>query len=176
MAHPIHFVPKKHDPKLELMKQVEAAPQEHAEALLRAWEVLQTAHDKGLLDLANGLMGGKDVIVGKLAEAASLPESVAAIRNVMAMARVLGSLDPEVLQRLAKGLGGNLREEKEQKQMDEEKEHRAPHVEVKDEGAQERPPSLWRIFRMATSSDARRGIGFTLNLLTALGRATRSDS
>ena len=170
MAHPITFKPKPVDPQLELMKLVESAPREHAVALLALWDTLQTAHDKGILDLAKGLIGGKDIITGKLAEAANLPESVAAIRNGMAMARILGSLDPEMLQRMAKAMGGNPVQAEEQRQHKAEEEGRGSHEEPEKE---EKPPSLWRIFRTATSADGRRGIGYTLGLLTALGRAQR---
>lgn len=153
MAHPITFKPQPVDVHKELMKRVEAAPREHAEALLVAWDLLQTSHDQGILELAQGLIGGKDIIAGKLAEAATIPESVNAIRNGIAMARILGSVDPEMLQRLAKGFDDASKQHKE-----EEKE----------------PPSLWRLFRRSTSSDARRGLSFLTSLLTALGRATRT--
>jgi uncharacterized protein YjgD (DUF1641 family) len=96
MAHPIVFKPKPVDPQLELMKRVEAAPREHAEALLVAWDTLQTAHDQGLLDLAQGLMGGKDKIASTLAEGVKTPEAIAAIRNGIALAKVLGALDPDL--------------------------------------------------------------------------------
>jgi uncharacterized protein YjgD (DUF1641 family) len=172
MAHPITFKPKPVDPQLELMKLVETAPREHAVALLALWDMLQVAHDQGILDLAKGLIGGKDIITGKLAEAANLPESVAAIRNGMALARVLGSLDADMLQRMAKALGGNPKEAQEQAEMKAAENRRPVHAEPKKE---EKPPSLWRIVRTATSADARRGIGFTLGLLTALGRAQRGD-
>jgi uncharacterized protein YjgD (DUF1641 family) len=151
MAHPITFKPAAVDPRKELMERVEKAPREHADALLMAWELLQTAHDQGILDLAKGLIGGKDIITGKLAEAANLPESVAAIRNAIAMGRVLGSLDPEMLQRLAQGLEKASAEHKNE----------------------EKPPSLWRLFRRSTSDDARRGLSFLTHLLTSLGRATK---
>ncbi|WP_263380458.1 DUF1641 domain-containing protein [Granulicella paludicola] len=153
MAHPISFVPQKHDPQKELMARVEAAPAAHAEALLMAWEVLQTAHDKGMLDLAKGLIGGKDVITGKLAEAANTPEVVAGIRNGMAGARLLASVDPAMLQRLAQALEGVNRE----------------HAEEKE------PPSLWRLFRRSTSRDARRGLSYMTRVLEALGKATESS-
>lgn len=152
MAHPIVFKPQPHDPQKELMARVEAAPKEHAAALLMAWEVLQTAHDKGILDLAKGLIGGKDVITGKLAEAANMPESVAAIRNAMAGARLLGAIDPDMLQRLAQGMEHATAEHK----------------------AEAKPPSLWTLFRRSTCPDARRGLSFLTLLLTSLGRATRS--
>ncbi len=151
MAHPITFKPKAVDLQQELMGRVAAAPAEHAEALLTAWDLLQTAHDKGMLDLAKGLIGGKDAIAGKLAEAANLPESVAAIRNAMAGARLLGAVDPEMLQRLARGMEHATAEHK----------------------AERKPPSLWTLFRRSTSEDARRGLSFLTLLLTSLGKATR---
>jgi uncharacterized protein YjgD (DUF1641 family) len=151
MAHPITFKPAAVDPRRELMERVEKAPREHADALLMAWELLQTAHDEGILDLAKGLIGGKDIITGKLAEAANMPEAVAGIRNLIAAGRVLSSVDPEMLQRLAQGM------------------ERA----AADHKQEEEPPSLWRLFRRSTSSDARRGLSFLTYLLTALGRATK---
>jgi uncharacterized protein YjgD (DUF1641 family) len=154
MAHPITFKPQAIDPQKELMRRVEAAPKEHAEALLTAWEVLQTAHDKGVLDLAKGLIGGKDIILGKVSEGALLPESVAAIRNAIAGARLLGAVDSDMLQRLAKGLEHATAEHK----------------------AEEKPPSLWGLFRRSTGPDARRGLSFLTLLLTSLGKATKAES
>ena len=151
MAHPITFKPQPVDFHKELMRRVDEAPREHAEALLVAWDLLRTSHDQGILELAQGLIGGKDIIAGKLAEAANIPESVNAIRNGIAMARILGSLDPEMLQRLAKGFD------------DASKEHQQ----------EEAPPSLWTLFRRSTSADARRGLSFMTSLLVALGRAAR---
>ena len=150
MAHPITFKPKPVDSHQELMQRVEAAPKEHAEALLVLWDLLQTAHEQGMLELAQGLIGGKDIITGKLAEAANLPESIAAIRNGIALARVLGSLDPEMLQRLAQALEDTGKKPKSAE-----------------------PPSLWRLGKKMMSKDARRGIGFATDLLLALGRATK---
>ena len=152
MAHPITFKPQPMDYHKELMKRIDEAPREHAEALLVAWDLLQTSHDQGILELAQGLIGGKDIIAGKLAEAATLPESVAAIRNGIAVARILGSLDPDMLQRLARNFDDASKRHKE---------------EDKD------PPSLWQLFRRSTSADARHGLSFLTNLLLALGHATR---
>jgi uncharacterized protein YjgD (DUF1641 family) len=168
MAHPITFKPAPVDPKQELMRRVEAAPKEHAEALLGAWALLQTAHEQGILDLAQGLIGGKDIIAGKLAEAANMPESLSAIRNGIALARVLASLDPDMLQRLAKGLDDASRE------MLEQDKAAAEHgAKFKAKKTEEKAPSLWQIMKMAISEDARRGLGFAMRLLLALGKATK---
>jgi uncharacterized protein YjgD (DUF1641 family) len=167
MAHPITFKPKPVDPHVELMQRVEAAPREHAEALLVAWDLLQSAHDKGLLDLAQGLVEGKDIITGKLAEAANLPESVAAIRNGMALARVLGSLDPDMLQRLAKSLD----EASKKKVASEQK--AAQHGSQHKEKSAPKPPGIFAITKRALSADGRRGLAFATDLLVALGRAIK---
>jgi uncharacterized protein YjgD (DUF1641 family) len=175
MAHAITFKPMPVDPKQELMRQVEAAPKEHAEALLGAWALLQTAHEQGILDLAQGLLGGKDIIAGKLAEAANLPESLAAIRNGMALARVLGSLDPDMLQRLAKGLDEAQKETVEREKLAAVHGTKAAeHEGLKKQ--EEDAPSLWQIGKMAVSKDARRGLGFGMKMLVALGKATKADS
>jgi uncharacterized protein YjgD (DUF1641 family) len=171
MAHPITFKPAPVDPHRELMKRVDAAPREHAEALLLAWDLLQTAHDQGILDLAQGLLGGKNMIAGKLAEAANLPESISGIRNAIALARVLGSLDPDMLQRLAKGLADASEETAEREKQAALHGTLAAAAQEKKQ-PQEKPPGLWKIMKMAVSEDGRRGLGFATRLLVALGRAT----
>jgi uncharacterized protein YjgD (DUF1641 family) len=153
MATPITFKPQPVDPHKELMRRVEEAPREHAEALLVAWETLQTAHDQGILDLAKGLMGGRDIIATKVSEGINTPEGINAIRNGIAVARVLGSLDPDMLHRLSKNLD------------DASKGHKQ----------EEKPPSLWQLFRRLTAIDARRGISYATWMLAAIGRATTPD-
>ncbi len=150
MAQPITYTPQPIDPHLELMRKVEAAPREHAEALLLAWETLQTAHDQGILDLLKGLMGGRDVIAGQLASALVLPESINGIRNLIALGRIAAAIDPEVLHRLAKA-------------MEEAKEGPQPDGET---------PSMFRILRQATSPAGKRGLSFAVQMLVALGTAT----
>jgi uncharacterized protein YjgD (DUF1641 family) len=154
MANPIVFKPAPIDPKLELQRRVDAAPVEHAEALLLAWDVLQAAHDKGLLDALHGMIESKDAIVGKLAEYAKLPEGIAGIRNLLTAAKILTELDPEVLEQLSQAVAGALAEHKREQQ----------------------PPTLWQIARRATSEDGRRGLSFATILLTGFGRSLKADS
>jgi len=152
MANPLPFKLAIGDPHQELERRLARAPREHAEALLVAWDLLQTAHDKGILDLAQGLIGGRDIIATQLAAAANTPESISAMRNLISMGRILASLDPGTLDHLAKALDGAARQKE----------------------AEEKPPSLWRLFRRATSDDGRRGISFVTTLLTGLGRSTKA--
>ena len=151
MANPIVFKPAPIDPKLELQKRLHRAPVEHAEALLVAWDVLQSAHDQGLLDALHGIIESKDAIAGKLAEYAKLPEGIAGIRNLLTAAKILTELDPEVLERLSKALAGASAEHK----------------------LERRPPSLWQIAKRVMSEDGRRGLSFATIMLTGFGRSLK---
>lgn len=151
MAIPITYKPAPVDPHTELMKRVEGAPREHAEALLVAWDLLQTAHDQGILDLLHGLVGGRDIIVGKLAEAVNTTDGINLIRNVLAAGRILTAIDPDMLYKLSRAL-------------DKELQPGAPGASA---------PTLLQLFRKMRTEDTRRGLGLALSLVAALGSATR---
>lgn len=147
MANPLQFKPVV-DPKHELQRQLDAAPMEHAEALLVAYDLLKTAHANGTLDLINGLVGGRDIIVAKVAEYAKLPGGIALIRNLLAAGKILMALDPETLDELSKALVTATGAHK----------------------AETKPPSLWALAKRATSEDSRRGLSFMTLLLGAVGK------
>jgi uncharacterized protein YjgD (DUF1641 family) len=149
MAHPITFRPEPVDPQKELMRRVETAPRDHAEALLAAWDLLQASHEKGVLDLAQGFIGGRDIIAGKLAEAANSPDGINAVRNLLALGRIVAALDPEMLYKFSRAL-----------------DRHAPTVSDK-------APSLFSIFRQLRVEDTRRGFAYVLEIMAALGAATR---
>jgi uncharacterized protein YjgD (DUF1641 family) len=152
MANPIRFSPKAVDPKLELQKRLAAAPNEHAEALLVAYDLLEETHRQGILDALHGAIGAKDTIIGLLAQYSAEPISVNAIRNLLALGKILGTLEPEPLSQLSKEMAVALESHKREQQ----------------------PPSLWQIFKRATSADARRGLSFMTLMLTAVGRSMKS--
>lgn len=77
MAKPIAFKPVTVDFKADLQKKLAKAPDEHAAALLAAYEVLQAAHEQGVLDIMHGMIDSKDAIITKLSEYAALPGGVA---------------------------------------------------------------------------------------------------
>lgn len=153
MANPIQFKPQV-DPRQELHLQLEAAPLQHAEALLIVYDILRAAHANGTLDLINGLVGGRDIIAGKLAEYAKLPGGVAAIRNLLAAGKILMALDPETLDQVSKMV------------LDAAEQHRAETT----------PPSLWQLARRATSADSRRGLSFMTTMLAILGRSIQGGA
>ena len=154
MAAPLTFKPQPVDPQKELMQRIESAPRDHAEALLAAWDLLQTSHEKGVLDLAQGVIGGRDAIAGKLAEAVNTPDGINVVRNLIALGRIVAALDPEMLYKVSRALDRN-----------------PPRVP----GAQEKPPSLLSLFRQFRAEDTRRGLAYGLELLGVVGAATRED-
>ena len=151
MANPLQFKPVV-DPKQELQRQLAAAPVENAEALLVGYDILRTAHANGTLDLIQGLLGGRDIVAGKLAEYAKLPGGVAAIRNLLAGLKILMALDPETLDQVSKSIVTATGEHK----------------------AELKAPSLWALAKRATSEDSRRGLSFMTLLLGAIGKSLRT--
>ena len=152
MANPISFTPKAVDPRLELQRRLADAPNQHAEALLVAFDLLEEAHRQGVLDALHGAIGAKDTIVGLVAKYSAEPLSVNAIRNLLALGKILGTLEPEPLSQLSKEMA----------------------VAIDTHKREQEPPSLWQLFKRATSPDARRGLSFMTLMLSAIGRSTRA--
>lgn len=63
MAQPILLELPRRDPREALYERLKSAPHDHAEALLNVYDILQELQDRGLLDLAKGLLGwGEEVL------------------------------------------------------------------------------------------------------------------
>lgn len=149
MAQPIAFKPVTVDWKADLQRKLERAPADHAEALLLAYDVLEAARKEGLLDLLHGAIGARDTIITTIAKYANQPEGVAAIRNLLTAAKLLTELDPEMLEHVSRALGNAAAQQKQE----------------------EKPPSMWQLFKRATSEDGRRGLSFMTLMLSGLGRS-----
>ena len=152
MANPLPYKPLPVEPRLELTEEIAAAPRQHGEALLAAWDLLETAHNQGVLDMLNGAVHARDTIAGTIAQYARQEESIRAMRNGIALVKILSSLDPEILEGVAKAMA------------EASEEHRN----------EERPPSLWKLIRRVNSEDSRRGLSFVTLMLAGLGRSMGS--
>jgi uncharacterized protein YjgD (DUF1641 family) len=149
MANPITFKPKAVDPKQELQRRLDAAPTQHAEALLVAYDLLEEAHRQGILDALHGAIGAKDTIVGLLAKYSAEQVSVNAIRNLLILGKIVGTLDPEPLSQISKQMA---------EAMDTHK-------------RESKPPSLWALFQRVRTPEARRGLSLMTLMLGAIGRS-----
>ena len=96
MAQPIPLTLPPRNLQREVNLRLEAAPEKHAEAIVAAYEVLQLMHDKGVLDLARGTLGGSDAVIRQAAAAAGDAATIRASRNALLLVKVLGEIDLKV--------------------------------------------------------------------------------
>lgn len=152
MANPIAFRPQPIDPREGLRKKLEAAPMEHAEALLVGYDLIQAAHDEGILDLLHGMVKHKDTVFEHLAMGAKKPESIDGLRNLISLGKVLTAIEPETMSCIAEALSTASKPKREE------------------------PLTLWQLFKRVGSHEGRRGLTLVVELLTALGTRRFADS
>jgi uncharacterized protein YjgD (DUF1641 family) len=150
MARPIPLELPKRDPREELRVRLQQAPVDHAEAVLAGFEVLQGLHEQGVLELLRGVLGGGDKILEIVVAATKTPEAVRGIRNLLIMTKILGAIEPELLEKFAQAVPDAL-EGVAQAQITE-------------------PPGFWGIMKIFRSKNLRRGLAVVNNLLEAWGR------
>jgi uncharacterized protein YjgD (DUF1641 family) len=108
MAQPIPLQLPPRDPREELRKRLDQAPIAHAEALLDSYELLQQLHDHGVFELLRGALSASDKLVETAVDASKSDESIRAIRNAIILGKMLGSINPEVLQCVAQAASQTL--------------------------------------------------------------------
>jgi uncharacterized protein YjgD (DUF1641 family) len=101
MAQPIALQLPPRDPREELRKRLDEAPIAHAEALLDSYELLQQLHDHGVFELLRGALSASDKLIETAVDASKSDQSIRAIRNAMILGKMLGAINPEVLQCVA---------------------------------------------------------------------------
>ena len=152
MANPIAFTPKPIDPREGLRKKLEAAPMEHAEALLVGYDLIQAAHDEGILDLLHGMVKHKNTVFEHVAMGAKKQESIDALRNLISLGKVLTAIEPETMSCIAAALS------------------------TASGPKPEEPATMWQLFKRAGSKEGRRGLTLVVELLVALGTRRFADS
>ena len=148
MAQAIELKMPPRDPRRELISRLEQAPAEHAAALLDGYELLQQLHESGVFAIARGVLGAKDKVIEDLAEGANLPDSVRAIRNAIILGKMLGSIDPILLQGISLSVGETIGD--------------ASKVPSKS-------PGLISMLFGFTSPDHRRGLALIMRLFKKIG-------
>jgi len=156
MARPIPVELPRRDPREELRARLEQAPAEHAEAVLAGFEVLQGLHDRGVLELLRGALGGGDKILEIAVEATKTPDAIRGIRNLLIMTKICGAIDPELLRKFAQAI---------------------PDALVGAANAQEKePPGFWDALRILRGRNLRRGLAVMNSVLEAWGRKTETGA
>ena len=149
MAQPIPLEHPPRDPRAELLARLQNAPAEHAEALLSAYEVLQGLHDRGVFELVRGALGSGDKLVEMAVEAARTPETLRGLRNALTLAKILGSIDPEVLEGFVRSI--------------------AETAALAGSKAEE-SPGFWKMARKTGTKNYRRGFLLVNSFFEAIGR------
>jgi uncharacterized protein YjgD (DUF1641 family) len=149
---PLEFPPR--NPRAELHSRLEKSPDQHAEAVLAAYELLQELHDRGVLELMRGALAARDEILEKVVDNAKTPEAIRAIRNLLFWRRILGSIEPEWFQGIFQAIPEGL-------------------ALATAERAQ--PVSIFRLLRRLGSKDALRGLAAAIDFLQAFGRHLHSS-
>jgi uncharacterized protein YjgD (DUF1641 family) len=144
---PLHLAPR--DTRAELNSRLQQAPMDHAEAVLAAYEVLQGLHDRGVLELMRGTLGGGEKILEQVVAVASGPESIRATRNLLLLVTALGEIDPALLSDLTKAI---------------------PKALVQANAEESKPPGLFKLMATFWNKDFRRGLAAFNDLLVVFGR------
>ncbi len=149
MAKAIEIRPRPTPPAEEMQRKLDAAPREHADAVLDAYRTLQTLHDTDSLSFVRGLLGAGDEVLSQVVSVATSPQSTRAIRNLLVLTDLLGTVNPDALHRVASALQPMLT---------------SPQPVPA-------PSLLSTLWRLATSKDVHRALGVGVAVLACVGAA-----
>jgi len=151
MSQPIRLEFPPRDTRAELQTRLQNAPLQHAEALLAGYDLLQRLHDRGVLELLRGGLGSSDKVLSIVVDGAKTPEAINATRNLLILSKVMFDLEPDLLENIANAVPNSLAQAREQK-----------------------PLSLWQLFKKMCSKDTRRALSAMLGLLESFGKSLGS--
>jgi len=147
MAQPILLELPRPDPREALYDRLKAALQEHCEALLNVYEILQELQDRGVLELAKGALGSSEEVLHILVNVANQPEMIRGIRNMMILAKIGNSFEPEILEGLEQAVQEGLAEAR-----------------------QPKPIGLWQLAKKLFSQQSRRVLVLTACVVQSVGK------
>jgi len=78
--------------------------------LLSVYDILQELQDRGVLELAKGALGSSEKVLKLLVDVANKPEMIRGIRNMMIVAKIANSLEPELFESLERAVQEGLTE------------------------------------------------------------------
>ena len=147
MAQSILLELPRRDPREALYDRLNAAPQEHCEALLNVYEILQQLQDRGVLELAKGALGSSEEVIHIMVNVANQPEMIRGIRNMMILAKVGNLFEPEILEGLEQAVQEGLADARRPK-----------------------PMGLWQLTKKLFSRQSRRVLVLTASVVQSLGK------
>lgn len=149
MAEEIVFDHHQRNAKQELYHQLHSAPEEHVEALLDVYALVQLLHDKGIFELMKDSLGAGEQVLGVLTETLEREEVVRTIRNLTIFIKMIGAMEPDTLEKIMKSLSNQFEGAK----------------------AQKKPPGLLRLLGQLADADSRRAMAPVAAALQTAGRS-----
>jgi uncharacterized protein YjgD (DUF1641 family) len=149
MAQPVRFNVPPTDARVVLRERLERAPEQHAEAILAAYDLLQALHDRGILDVTRSALAASDVLLEKVVEGVNTPSSIRALRNLVFWQGILGSIEPKWFKGLVEAIPEGL---------------------ATATAERNKPVRLWTLLRRALSKDSLRGLAAGVDFLESFGR------
>jgi len=156
MAKPIQldFPTRNHDAEVQL--RLANAQKEHAAALLEFIELIEEMHKHNVLSTLRGAVGAGDQLISTLAHAAAQPDSIRAMRNLLAFGKILGSIDPELIEAVQRSIPRALQDRNARRAV--------------------KAPSMWRVIRTFFSPPVQRTLVATGFLLAGVGYYLNKES
>jgi uncharacterized protein YjgD (DUF1641 family) len=148
MAQPIALEIAPRDARKELLARLEKAPAEHAEALLDACELIEQAHEAGVFEVLRGVLSAKNHVLEAMVGDADTSQSIHALRNAIIFGKMMGSINPELMQCIANSVSETLGSE------------RRPVIE---------PPGLLSLLGQFRRPELRRSVALINKFLDTLG-------
>ena len=155
MAKPIQLDFSPRNQQAELQLRLANAPGEHAAAILEFYELLEVLHQQKILATLRGAAAAGDDLVGHLAKAAAQPEAIRAMRNFIALTKLFGQIDPELIDAIQRSIPPQL----------------TNRYLRRDTPA----PSLWKLARTFWSPEVRRALLATGLVLAGIGYYLNKD-
>src|SRR5882672_1712760 len=149
MAQPIRFSVPAPDHRAVLRERLDRAPEEHAQAVLAAYELLQVLHDRGILDVTTSALRASDELLEKVVDDANTPEAIRALRNLVFWQKTLGSIEPKWFKGLFQAV---------------------PDALATATAERDQPVHLWKLLRRALTRDSLRGLAAGIDFLESFGR------
>jgi uncharacterized protein YjgD (DUF1641 family) len=146
MALPIRLESSPRPADAELRRRLHEAPAEHADALLAVYDLLQALDDREILDALKGALSSSDFILEAVVETANTPQTVRLIRNLLLLAKMVGDIEPELVNRIAAAVPEGLAQ-----------------------ATKTEPPGLFTLLQKFNSPDCRRGMHLPPLCLRAWG-------
>jgi uncharacterized protein YjgD (DUF1641 family) len=149
MARPIPLELPQRNPKEELYARLQNGPAEHAEAVLAALQVLQELHNRGMLETLRGVLSSGDKVLEQIVDATKRPESIRAMRNLLLLAKTMGTIEPELLGNFTRAI---------------------PQALAQANAEESKPPGLIKLVSTFWNKDFRRGLAVFNDLLVMFGK------